>query len=99
MLQSPVSGLLGLGFQNIAASRAVPFWLNVAAQPDFLDEAVMGFHLTRYVNDMDARSAEPGGSFIFGAVNQSLYTGDIDFVNIPEGRVGYWTLELTCKRS
>ncbi|TCD65054.1 hypothetical protein EIP91_003292 [Steccherinum ochraceum] len=95
MLRTPVSGLLGLAFPNIATSHAVPFWLNVAAQPGFLDVALMGFHLTRYLDDVSARSSEPGGTFSFGAVNTSLYTGEIDYVDIPEDRVGYWLLELT----
>jgi cathepsin D len=30
-----------------------------------------------------------------GFVNNSLYTGDIDFQNIPSGQVSYWILPLT----
>lgn len=48
LLSSPVSGLLGLGFQTIAASRATPFWQTLASQGAW-DEPVMAFHLTRYV--------------------------------------------------
>jgi len=95
MLTAPVSGLLGLAFPNIATSHAMPFWLNIAAQPEFLDDAVMSFHLTRYLDDAQVRSAEPGGTFTFGAVNTSLYTGDIDYQDVPDGHVGYWILELT----
>ena len=32
-----------------------------------------------------------------GSVNSSLYTGDIDYVNLPSDAVTYWTLPLTCK--
>ena len=97
MLNTPVSGLLGLAYPSIAASHALPFWLNVASQPGLLDDALIAFQLTRYVDDSRARSSEPGGTFNIGAVNASLYTGDIDFVNVPDDHVGYWILELTCK--
>ncbi len=65
LLQSPVSGLMGLGFERIASSRAMPFWQTLASQR-VLDEPLMAFHLTRYANVSDARSSEPGGSFSIG---------------------------------
>ncbi|THH28120.1 hypothetical protein EUX98_g6070 [Antrodiella citrinella] len=94
MLTAPVSGLLGLAFPSIAMSHATPFWLNIAAQPQFLDDTVMSFQLTRYLDDSTAADAEPGGTFTFGAVNSSLYSGDIDYQNVPDGHVGYWILEV-----
>lgn len=30
-----------------------------------------------------------------GYLDNSLYTGDVDFVNIPSGQESYWTLPLT----
>lgn len=95
MLDAPVSGILGLGFQSIATSRAVPFWETLARSQGSLDEPVMAFHLSRFVDDDSARNAEFGGSFTIGTVNSSLYTGDIDYQDIPDGKVNYWTLELT----
>ena len=32
-----------------------------------------------------------------GYVNESLYTGSIDYQNIPNGQVSYWLQEITCK--
>jgi len=95
MLDPPVSGILGLGFQNIAASQAPPFWQTLARSVGSLDEPVMAFHLSRFVDDASARNAEFGGSFTLGAVNTSLYIGEIDYQEIPDGKVNYWTLELT----
>ena len=41
--------------------------------------------------------AEPLYNFnIPGFVNSSLYTGDIDFVDIPAGAESYWILPVTC---
>lgn len=38
---------------------------------------------------------EAGGSFTMGFTNSSLYTGDIDFQNIPSGQESYWILPMT----
>lgn len=84
LLSSPVSGLLGLGWQTIASSSAPPFWQTLASKGAFT-QPVMGFQLTRYVlrliyvertysviisflNDSSARPLEPGGSFTMGAL-------------------------------
>ena len=48
LLSSPVSGLLGLGWQSIASSEAPPFWQTLASK-GALTQPVMGFQLTRYV--------------------------------------------------
>lgn len=84
MLSSPVSGLMGLGWQTIASSGARPFWQTLASYGAW-SQPVMGFQLTRYVlrlihvectysaitsflNDTNARQLEPGGSFTMGAL-------------------------------
>ena len=56
----------------------------------------MAFQITRFANISQARALEPGGTFTMGAVNSSLYTGAIDYVNLPSNAVTYWTLPLTC---
>lgn len=55
----------------------------------------MAFQLTRFVNDSNVRSVEFGGTFTIGATNTSLYTGEIDYQDIPSGAVGYWSIPLT----
>ncbi|KAL0955128.1 hypothetical protein HGRIS_004041 [Hohenbuehelia grisea] len=94
MLDEPVSGLLGLAFQKIASSGASPFWETLAAAGAW-DEPLMAFQLSRFMNDSSASDLEPGGSFTLGSVNTSLYTGDIDYINIPSGTGTYWILPLT----
>jgi cathepsin D len=93
LLQSPVSGLMGLGFANLAQSGATPFWQTLASSGVW-DSPVMAFHLTRFVDDPTARSVEPGGSFTMGFIDQTLYDGDIEFINIPKGHASYWLLPL-----
>lgn len=93
-LVSPVSGLMGLAFQTIAQSRAMPFW-EALASGNHLTTPEMSFWLTRFVNDPQAQALEPGGAFTLGGTNSSLFTGDIDFVNIPSGVTpSFWLLPL-----
>jgi hypothetical protein len=48
LLSEPVSGLLGLGFQTIASSKASPFWETLVSESAW-DSPVMAFQLTRCV--------------------------------------------------
>lgn len=95
LLTPPVSGLMGFGWDQIATSGAKPFWQALAETPGTLDEPVMGFQLTRYLNDARAKVLEPGGTFTLGAVNTTLFEGEIDYQPIPDGQIGYWLLEMT----
>jgi len=92
-LSSPVSGLLGLGWQSIASSEQPPFWETLASK-GALSQPVMGFQLTRFLNDSTARPLEPGGSFTMGFLNSSLYTGNIDYQNLVT-TPSFWVLSLT----
>lgn len=94
LLVNPVSGLLGLAFKTIASSRATPFWETLVTNGAW-DSPLMAFHLTRYLDDPSAQVLEPGGSFTMGALDASLYTGSIDYLNIPAGTQSYWILPLT----
>lgn len=89
LLTNPVSGLMGLAFQTIASSGAAPLWETLASSSAWTDQ-LMAFQLTRYNNVSNAQSLEPGGTFTMGAVNTSLYTGDIDYNDIPDGDATYW---------
>ena len=48
LLQEPVSGLLGLGFQTIAASKAMPLWQTLVTSGAW-ESPLMSFQLTRLV--------------------------------------------------
>lgn len=94
VLTTPVSGLIGMAWQSIASSGATPFWQALAEANGTLSENVFGVQLTRYNNDSKAQELEPGGTFTLGATNTSLYTGELDFQDIPSGEVGYWIQEI-----
>lgn len=48
LLNSPVSGLIGLAFQTIASSGATPFWQTLVENGAW-DQSLMSFQLTRSV--------------------------------------------------
>ncbi|KZV80212.1 acid protease [Exidia glandulosa HHB12029] len=89
-----VSGLMGLGFSSIATTKSQPFWFSLLSSNAFA-QPVMGFYLTRWLNVESAQAVEFGGVFTMGGTNTSLYTGDVDFVDLPNGQAGgFWTIPV-----
>jgi len=93
LLNSPVSGLLGLGWSSIASSGATPFWETLVSSGAW-DQPVMSFQLTRFVDIPSADTLEPGGAFTMGFLNASLYTGEIDYQPLA-GEASYWLLSMS----
>ncbi|KAH7925606.1 acid protease [Leucogyrophana mollusca] len=90
LIDDGLSGIMGLGFQTISALEVAPFWvaLNSANQ---LSSPVMSFYFERYVDQVNEIDAAPGGVFTLGGTNTSLYTGNIEFINMPSGSTpSYW---------
>ncbi|KAG1872886.1 aspartic peptidase domain-containing protein [Suillus subalutaceus] len=92
LLISPVSGLLGLAWQSIASSGQMPLWQTLASGNAW-DSALFAVQLTRYKNDSTAQQLEPGGVLNMGYTNSSLYTGSIDYIDIP-GTPSFWYIPL-----
>lgn len=91
LIDGELSGILGLAFQGIANTQAVPFWQalinnNLLSNPEF------SFFITRFLNDQNAKTEEPGGVLTLGGTNSSLYQGDIDFQTFTPGANGgsFW---------
>lgn len=93
LLTSPLSGLLGLAWQSLASSGQMPLWQSLASSNTW-DSALFAIQLTRYKNDTTAQELEPGGVLTMGYTNSSLYTGSIDYIDIP-GTPSYWYIPLT----
>ncbi|KAF8869558.1 aspartyl protease [Infundibulicybe gibba] len=93
-----VSGVMGLAFNNIAKTRAMPFWQALALGRQ-LAKPEMGFWLTRFIDNPQASSNEPGGAFTLGGTNSTLFQGEIDFINIrtlPHWRSNsFWMLSMS----
>ncbi|KDQ55714.1 hypothetical protein JAAARDRAFT_37134 [Jaapia argillacea MUCL 33604] len=94
-LTGTAAGLMGLGWQTIASSGAMPFWqalfnANQFTTPEF------SFYLRRLVDDPSAPVETYGGEFTLGGTNSSLYTGNIEFLNFPSGVTpSFWVLPVT----
>ena len=66
LLRYPLSGLMGLGWQSLASSGAMPFWQRLAASGNWAEQT-MGFYMKRYRNQLGATSLESdGGEFTMG---------------------------------
>ncbi|KAJ7128483.1 acid protease [Mycena epipterygia] len=94
LLADSVSGLLGLAWQPLSSSGATPFWETLASGGSW-DSPVMAFQLTRFLNQSKSQDIEAGGSFTMGFVNSTLYTGDIDYIDMPTSTNTYWILPIT----
>ncbi|KZP34386.1 acid protease [Athelia psychrophila] len=95
LLSGGVSGILGLAFQALASTGAVPLWQAMSNADDW-SAPMMGFYLTRYIDDESATTTEPGGVLTLGGTNTSLYTGAIEYINMPANiEASYWLLEVS----
>lgn len=94
LLTGEVSGILGLAFQAIASTRGTPFWQNLLnagqlAAPEF------AFWITRFGNDPEAKDIEDGGVFTLGGTNATLFSGEIEFLDMAGSSTpSYWLLPL-----
>jgi len=95
-IEGQLAGIMGLAFQGIAGSTALPFWQalinnNELTNPEF------SFYITRFVNDASAQEEEPGGILTLGGTNSTLYQGDIDFQSFtsPISGGSFWLQTVT----
>ncbi|GAA6022620.1 hypothetical protein JCM11491_000703 [Sporobolomyces phaffii] len=93
LLGQGISGLMGLGWQPLAASRVTPFWQNLYAA-SVLPFPGFAVSLSRYNNVSTASVVEPGGSLTIGYLNASLYSSEINYVPIPNGMESYWVVPM-----
>ena len=90
------SGVFGLAFEALADTGATPFWQTLADGGQ-LAEPEMSFWFTRLIGDPNASGEEFGGIFTLGGRNETLYTGDVEFLPliILNGRKTYWLLNVS----
>lgn len=56
---------------------------------------MFGFYLERYINQVDKVDTAPGGTLTLGGTNASLYTGNIEFIDMPNGITpSYWLQQV-----
>ncbi|PPQ65448.1 hypothetical protein CVT26_000100 [Gymnopilus dilepis] len=93
LLDGSVSGIMGLAFQSIASTRATPFW-QALANNNQLSSQELSFWLTRADPNSQTQNV-PGGVFTLGGTNSSLFSGDIDFQDMPVSQPSFWLLSLS----
>ncbi|KAK7448817.1 hypothetical protein VKT23_013547 [Stygiomarasmius scandens] len=92
LLTGSVSGIMGLAFDSLSSTESTPFW-QALANGNQLTDPEMGFWLTRFRGTDQVAEEEPGGVFTLGGVNNTLFTGDIEFLETT-GRPSFWLLNL-----
>ena len=80
---SRFDGILGLAYDTISVNHIVPPFYQMINQK-LIDSPVFSFRL--------GSSEEDGGEAIFGGIDDSAYTGKLDYV--PVRRKAYWEVEL-----
>ncbi|KAI6010602.1 aspartic peptidase domain-containing protein [Pisolithus marmoratus] len=95
LLPSGVSGIMGLGFEAISGLHTTPFW-QALYNANMLAEPLFSFYLQRWITSSTVIPEAPGGSLTLGGTNPSLYTGDIEYINMPSGSTpSYWLQEIS----
>jgi cathepsin D len=91
LLTGDNTGIIGLAFESIASTQAVPLW-QALQQGGNLAQPYLSFFLERLKDDTNAPADNAfGGVFTLGGTNQSFYTGDIDFQPFPSGtQQSFW---------
>ena len=76
-------GILGLAYHSISVNHITPPFYKMIEQ-GLVDSPVFSFRI--------GSSEDDGGEAIFGGIDPSAYTGEIDYV--PLRRKAYWEVEL-----
>lgn len=98
-VEPPASGIMGMGFQSLSSSGATPFW-EVLVKQGKLSSNSFSFTLARNIGTVSSATAtSPGGIFTLGEIDKNQYTGNINYVDIPNGLenqigLGYWTIPM-----
>jgi cathepsin D len=86
---------MGLAFQSLASTKSLPFW-QALTNNNMWSSPEMSFWLARFNNDTNAQAEEPGGVLTLGGTNSSLFTGDIQFVDMPSDVTqSFWLLQMS----
>ena len=90
---------MGFGFTAISSTVGIPMW-EALLNANRFSAPLFAFWITRFGNDSSATEFEPGGVLTLGGTNSSLYTGEIEFIDMPAvSRPTFWQLIMTGQES
>lgn len=93
LVDSPVSGLMGLAFQSLASTQALPYFLALTNNGQ-LNSSEMSFMLGRDPNPKNNNVLAREGVFTLGGTNSTLFSGDVQYHNIQEP-ASFWLINLS----
>ena len=101
LIDAPVSGIMGLAFQQLAQTRALPFWQaitdnNLLTSPEF------SIWIGRDQKPPSETALVADGVFTLGGTNSSLFSGNVEFTNVvtdPGVSATFWQIPLSSKYS
>lgn len=97
LLSGTNAGIMGLAFEALANTQATPFWAALANGSQFTTPE-MSFWMNRLLGTTSQSTEVFGGVFTLGGTNSSLYSGDIEYLNlVTSGTQKYWLLEVSRK--
>jgi cathepsin D len=95
LLSGTNAGILGLAFEALASSGSTPFW-QALVNANALTTSEMSFWIKRLLGTQGATGESFGGSFTLGGTNASLYTGNIEYLNLASASaLQYWLLQVS----
>ena len=89
LISGQLAGIMGLAFQG---TDAVPVW-QALINENSLTNPEFSFFLTRFIDDPNAQTEEPGGVFTLGGTNNTLFQGNIDFQSFTPSTGGSFWLQ------
>lgn len=93
LITTSVSGIMGLSWQALAYSKAVPWWITMA-QSSSWSQPLFAFYLQRYRDVSGASPSEAnGGEAQFGYLDDSLYSGSITYIPVSSD-AQYWQVPM-----
>ncbi|GAA5827279.1 hypothetical protein JCM11251_001203 [Rhodosporidiobolus azoricus] len=92
IVDGEISGILGLGWTSLAASKAVPL-VESLAHNGTLPEQVFGFAFETHTFTTASANTAPGGTLTIGGVDTTAFSGEINWINIAEPHT-YWSIPL-----
>ena len=95
LIQSPLSGLIGMAWESLAETQALPFWQSLA-QSSAWSSPEFGVYLQRWRGVSSAGQVESsGGELFLGGTDTGKYTGNVNYISIPSSNEDFWRIAVS----